>query len=36
MKQDITFRLMALFEGLGEIVYSLLEDIALKLWKLTI
>jgi hypothetical protein len=36
MKQEIAFRLMAFFEGLGELVYSLLEDIAIKLWKLSI
>jgi hypothetical protein len=36
MKQEIAFRLIALFEGLGELIYSLLEDVALKLWKLSL
>jgi hypothetical protein len=36
MKNEISIRLKELFEGIGELIYSLLEDIALKLWKLSV
>jgi hypothetical protein len=36
MKNEASLRLKELFEGIGELIYSLLENIALKLWKLSI